>query len=528
MKKKNTPRSPKNRGGKTGGYTGAGAPRPERLPEKKGAGPALRQAGTTGRGTGRDKAGMGRLLARAGIRFSEAQLEQLWSYHNLLREHNTRLNMTRIHNFTNMVEKLYVDSILPGMLIKLPSPLLDIGTGAGMPGIPLAIAFPDIRVVLAESRQNRVQFLETAVREIGLPDTTVEGKTIHPRFDTPVSGIITRAVEPIERTLGRVDGCLARGGLAVFMKGPGCADEIRTAETRFSGSYRLSGDMPYTLPRTPHHRRLVVFERKRAPLWQVKENLVAEDRLREIESPRNTFFRDLKKLLDGRGVKKQQQALIAGEKIVSETLSRLPDRCIAWISGPGHPPPEPKTGKLPRHMMWYRLTPERFGELDVFGTDSPLLLIHVPAFGTWRPEDGFTPGCTVLIPFQDPENVGTMVRSAVAFGATGIILLSEAAHPFHPKAIRASGGAALYAEFCRGPSINDLPPDLPLVCLSGEGRDIREYHFPEAFGLLPGVEGSGIPGHLRKNAVSIPIGPDVESLNAATAAAIALYERVRR
>ena len=98
---------------------------------------------------------MAALLERSGIKLSEHQLDQLWLYHKLLRRYNPELNLTRIHNFTNMVLKLYVDSILPGTLMDLPSPLLDLGTGPGMPGIPLKIAYPNLEILLAESRKNR-------------------------------------------------------------------------------------------------------------------------------------------------------------------------------------------------------------------------------------------------------------------------------------------------------------------------------------------------------------------------------------
>jgi 16S rRNA (guanine527-N7)-methyltransferase len=142
---------------------------------------------------------------------------------------------------------------------------------------------------------------------------------------------------------------------------------------------------------------------------------------------------------------------------------------------------------------------------------------------TWNPEDGFPPGLSLMIPFQDPENVGAVIRSAVAFGAQMVILLGECAHPYHPKTLRASGGAVLYAPLFQGPSIKDLPEDMPVLTLSPDGKDISEFRFPKRFAVLPGLEGKGLPNHLRRHAYSIPIRPDVESLNAAAATSIVLY-----
>ena len=463
---------------------------------------------------------MAALIEGAGIFLSDVQLHQLWSYHKLLRRCNPELNLTRIHNFNNMVMKLYVDSILPGQMVKLPSPLLDIGTGPGMPGIPLKIAFPDLEIILAESRQHRAEFLETAIKVLSLENISVVGRGITPKFEQPVAGVITRAVESIEKTLARINGCLAEDGLAVFMKGPACDDEISAAGNRFSRSYALLTNHAYQIPHTQHRRRLVVFRRIDAPGWEKEKRAMSKHIIRNIESEQNDTFKELKKLLTSRGIKKQEKALVAGAKQVKEILQDFPDRCDAWISeGSNQAPPE----ESPAALSWYQLNPKLFQELDVNGTQSPLLLVTTPPIGKWQSYDCFPEGCTLLVPFQDPENVGAVIRSAVAFGVKTIVLLAESAHPYHPKAIRASGGAVLYANLYQGPSISELPQDLPIFALSGEGKDIAECAFPDAFGLLPGVEGTGLPDHLRANSVAIPVSDAVESLNAATAAGIALY-----
>ncbi len=164
----------------------------------------------------------------------------------------------------------------------------------------------------------------------------------------------------------------------------------------------------------------------------------------------------------------------------------------------------------------------------MFGTASPLLLVRIDEISEWHASEGLQKGCTLFVPFQDPENVGAVIRTAVAFGVSSIILLAEAANPYHPKAIRASGGIVFRANLFEGPSIKDLPEDLPIRPLSKEGESISNFPFPESFGLLPGMEGPGLPERLRQRGLSIPIRPEVESLNAVVAAAIALFEWSKR
>ncbi len=135
-------------------------------------------------------------------------------------------------------------------------------------------------------------------------------------------------------------------------------------------------------------------------------------------------------------------------------------------------------------------------------------------------------GLHPFLGLQNPENIGSVVRSAAAFRVSRIVLLKEAAHPFHPKAMRAAGTALLTTTFQRGPSIQDLTiTGVPLFALDAGGKPLRSIQFPESFALLPGIEGPGIPDHVDgRKRISIPMEPGVESLNAATATAIALYE----
>jgi tRNA G18 (ribose-2'-O)-methylase SpoU len=118
-----------------------------------------------------------------------------------------------------------------------------------------------------------------------------------------------------------------------------------------------------------------------------------------------------------------------------------------------------------------------------------------------------------------------VIRSAAAFGVARVVLLKEAAHPFHPKAARAAGTALFQVKLEQGPSIRELKSaEIPLLSLSADGPDLGSEPFPERFGLVVGVEGPGLPEHLRSGLTRrIPMEPGVESLNAATAAAVALY-----
>lgn len=460
------------------------------------------------------------LLERCGIGLSELQAEQLWQYHQLLRQSDQELNLTRIHHFRSMVEKLYVDSILPGTLIDLPSPLLDLGTGPGMPGIPLKIAYPHLQIMLSESRSKRRDFLEGVLKSLRLKNISVL-PGISVSFEQPVRGVITRAVESIGATLERISGCLRKDGLALFMKGPHCDEEVQEAVVKFKSDYHLVDDIAYRIPHTPHERRLVIFERLSEPHGVKRAAAMKRHSVRSIESEDNDIFKGLKKLLSGRGIRKEGRALVSGSKIVAELMRDLPEICDAWITeGDQSPPPD----HAPARLLWYQLSRTLFDVLDTLGTRNPLLLVRAQEPLIWNPSEGLPEGCSLIVPFQDPENVGTVIRSAAAFGADQVILLAESAHPFHPKSVRASGGAVFRIRLLNGPSLRDLPDDPAILPLSAEGKPIGSVAFPRSVALLPGIEGPGLPDIFRSRAVSIPIMPGIESLNAAAATVIALYE----
>ena len=473
----------------------------------------------TGSRPGPDR--LAHLMDKAGIPLDADQVKALWTFHTFLRERNRELNMTRIHNFENMVLKHYVDSIIVTRLVDLPSPLLDIGSGPGFPGIPIGIARPDLRIILAEGRRNRAGFLEEAVRHLGLDGVEVYGHKVGPGFPERVGGVITRALEDIPETLDRVFPFLDRGGLVVFMKGPDCDGEIEKAKESARQAFRLVRDTAYTLPGSRHKRRLVVFERTGAAI----AHPAFAGPVKEIASPSNARFRMLRSLLTGKGIRKEGQTLLSGVRFLDEIVKTSPRLCRGWITPQDKRKAPPPPAGLPEGTTWYRLDNALFRELDVSGTKAPLLLADLPPMQAWNDSE-WPAGCTLFVPFQDPENAGAVLRTAAAFGAARAILLSEAAHPFLPKSQRAAGSALFRIPLFSGPSINDLDvKGAPLLTLSQEGRKISSCDWPEMFGLLPGLEGPGLPERFKKeNALRIPMEPGAESLNAAAAVAVALYE----
>ncbi len=473
------------------------------------------------------------LFARSGLRLSPLQVQQFWAFHQLLRLRNDELDLTRLHSFDTIVLKHYVDCALVATLVDLPSPLLDLGSGAGFPGIPLKIVRPDVQIVLGEPRAKRVEFLREAIRELGLQDIEVVAQSVGARFEYPVRGVITRAVETIAATLARVEGWLEPGSRILFMKGPGVEPELDTARKEWAHAFRVVRDVPYTIAETPHARRLVVFERTAAPVHvdtgtgavpvdEGAELVPSTDgrETRDILSATNPTYKTLRAALEGRGIRKHGCALVSGARAILEIVAAYPERAQAWIT-PGSNPPPP--AGAPLGLAWYRLAPPLFQELDTIGTGAPLLLIDAPALAPWQDTD-WVDGCTLFVPFQDPENVGAVIRSAAAFGVTRVVLLQEAANPFHPRSARAAGSALLRVELQRGPALADFAPqNAPVLALSPGGQDVGSVAFPDQFGLLVGLEGPGLPDTWRPTALRIPMLPGNESLNAATATAVALY-----
>jgi TrmH family RNA methyltransferase len=163
------------------------------------------------------------------------------------------------------------------------------------------------------------------------------------------------------------------------------------------------------------------------------------------------------------------------------------------------------------------------------------------------PEGACAPLLAVLAGVQDPGNVGTILRTAAAFGATGAATSATAqggtASPFSPKALRASAGAALHLPVLAGMSLAILLTQLKVngihtlaSCVQDTARvgaslSPWEVDWCQPIALLVGNEGAGLPEEIVRGAdarVHIPMARGVESLNAAAAAAVMFYEAYRQ
>ena len=269
-----------------------------------------------------------------------------------------------------------------------------------------------------------------------------------------------------------------------------------------------------------------------------------------ITSRDNKWLKQFRAALRGTGPRNGQPIGVEGPKLIEEAL-RSGLQAEAFLVSEGGEREAARILRaastsdagIPRSRV-FRTTDKLFE--GVAGTETPQGVAALFRQREWGFDDALrgagelrvsSPLVIVLAAVQDPGNVGTIVRSAEAFGATGVIAARGTADPWSPKALRASTGSALRLPVLRGLAIPVVLAQLKIAGLrvyaasSAHAERTGEADFSEPAAIFVGNESSGVPAEVERAAdaiVTIPIAASVESLNAGVAASLVLYEAARQ
>lgn len=171
------------------------------------------------------------------IVFSENQLQQFEIYFKTLVEWNEFMNLTAITDMDGVALKHFVDSVIMLKYAEVPQncKMVDVGTGAGFPSVPLKIMRPDIELTLLDSLNKRLKFLAELCERLGITCEIVHSRaedggsteTYHEKFDMAVS----RAVAAMEKLSGYCLPFVKKGGRLIALKGPALAEELEKGKT---------------------------------------------------------------------------------------------------------------------------------------------------------------------------------------------------------------------------------------------------------------------------------------------------------
>ncbi len=176
-------------------------------------------------------------MKELSVDISESQIEKFFLYYNMVIERNRVINLTAITDMRDVVFKHFIDSVSLVKVIDVSreTSLIDVGTGAGFPGIPLKIIFPDLKVTLLDSLNKRVSFLDEVIDRIGLNGIqAIHGRAEdvgrNPEFREKYDMCVSRAVANLSTLSEYCMPFVKVGGSFISYKSGTIEDELKQAE----------------------------------------------------------------------------------------------------------------------------------------------------------------------------------------------------------------------------------------------------------------------------------------------------------